>query len=481
MESPAIDIVSFNQSVPHCLGIPLLILPRSQGFLDLPFDILHMIALLLQTRPVEEWMPLMYCCTAWNALLSEELLRRRGFLKLAASRDAPRLQLESTLDLQSFVDYSCLLHWRRSPFFGRTDTLKLQLSRDNEERNLQLSAIAQFLGTLAPGASHFRVVHIYLNDFESGVDLTYLKRVVFKLNRSGCAHFWLYSSYIALPPTNDTSGHPNSLAVDPEDEVGVNSHLERLLIQSASALSSSLLPWLGRTLETSKAMTCIDVLSLGLDVSQWAHILSRVHLPHLTSLRIAGVGIETLARFLSRHSAISSLSLDGLVLEEDDGAARARDITLPQLHTIEGTEQQIASVLGLLRPTPLMRLGNVDFRADLLSAVSAESTFDTEAHLRAFRCLHTLRAYSLLFMAFDFPALGKFSEPFFDRDGDDGLQLESRLSVDMLDLRLVIASKDEARELLVRRTIILINLILTASFCRKLLRRGCVRLRGSAD
>lgn len=246
----------------------------SQGFLDLPFDILHMIMLLVQTLPSEERLPLMYCCTAWNALLSEQLLRRHGYLKLTSSRDAPRFQLEHTLELRSLDDYSCLLHWRRSPFFGTVNTAKFKLSKDNLERNSQLSAIAHFLATLAPGTRHFRVVYIFLSDSESGVDLSYLKPVVLKLNRSGCAHFWLYSSYLALPATNDipphanAAGHPNLLPMDLEDEIEANDQLEHLLIESPSVLSSSLLPWLGRTLETSKAITRVDILSLGLSVLQ---------------------------------------------------------------------------------------------------------------------------------------------------------------------------------------------------------------------
>lgn len=176
--------------------------------------------------------------------------------------------------------------------------------------------------------------------------------------------------------------------------------------------------------------------------------MSRVHLPHLSSLRIAGVGIWSLARLLSRHPTISSLFLDGLVLDEEDGVARVRDISLPQLHTIEGTEHQVAAVLGLLRPSPSMRLGNVVFRSDYLRT-APETEFNTESHLRSLRLILELRSYSLRFLSFDVPALRQFSAPFFTRDFDDGA-VERALIVDMLDLDFMASSREEIREVLVR-------------------------------
>lgn len=313
-----------------------------------------------------------------------------------------------------------------------------------------MATISSFLASLLPGVRHFRDVSLCLADFESGVNLTYLKDVIHRLDMSGCATFWLYSSYLSLPATHDIPEAAvrdvlRPFTPDVSNERKANSSMERLLIQSASVFSSSILPWFIRTLEAGTALTCIDVLAVGLSTSRWSVILAGVHLPRLASFRIAGINLATLADFLSRHTCISTVKLDGLVL--DRALASEGGLYLPCLHTVEGNEHQIAHFLHLLVAIPLLHLVNVEFRADRLTE-DTERGFDSEAHIHALRRLSLLQANKFLTMSFDVPPLRNFTVPFLDRK--DGIHPESSLSVNTLDLCFVHSSREDIVETMVR-------------------------------
>ncbi len=389
--------------------------------------------LIQETLPREDWPAIMYSCRFWNSFLTGPLLQDVGFLCKPSRGEAPtRLSLE----LSGVDAYLLLLHWRRSEHFCHVDTVKFKLSREGVVRDLQLSRLTDFFASLPLGVRHFRVVHIFLNDYECGVDLVALKEMILGVHRTGCVDFWIYSSYLAEAGVSD---FPHV------EDVEYTHEMERVFIQSPSIFSMALFPWFVRTLEVGTCLTSVDVQSVGLDPSGWSAILPRVTLPRLECLRLVGVDLGTLVDFLNRHPSLRSIRLDGLQL--DTPVHPNRRLTLPNLSTIEGNEFQIASFLNIVDPVPWRCFMGVIFREDC-SLETPSCSFDSEAYLAAFRHVARLQTGGYLSLSLTFPSLRDFSSPSFFRDQSES-RPENLLSLDRLEVDISGESLDDSTELLV--------------------------------
>ncbi|KLO03845.1 hypothetical protein SCHPADRAFT_766291, partial [Schizopora paradoxa] len=293
---------------------------------------------------------------------------------------------------------------------------------------------------------HFRVVHIFLTDYETGVDLRAFANAISRLHRTGCADLWIHSSFLAEP------GRFDIFEGDEIDPVPAH-NLLRLCVHSPAMLSASLIPWLVYTLESGTSLTSVDVMIPGLGPSQWATILPRISLSCLRDLRLVGVSLPILLRFLDRHPFLNIMHLDGL--EVEDPTFAPSELDLPRLTTIEGNEVQISRFLSVLKPSTLTQYVNVVFRDDysLEGLDSPPAAFDAEACLSVLRSLaHRVAGFPEAYIALLFNISSIQADSAFFGDLRQYRNLESRpernLSLDRLEININSQTSSEAMEIL---------------------------------
>ncbi|KLO04327.1 hypothetical protein SCHPADRAFT_911701 [Schizopora paradoxa] len=370
-------------------------------------------------------------------MLSGEYLSGVGFLH---TPEPGVISTRSFMQLNSMDMFSGLAHWRISQYFSSVEALAFKLSPQDNVRNEQLSSLARFFASLPPFGFNCRVVNIFLEDFEEGVDLQFLTSIMAQLHRTGCVDFRIQSSYLAKPARFD---------VPPTDVDNVFTHnMERLFIHSPAIFSASLMPWFIGTLVLGATLTSVDVLSVGLGPLEWAAILPGVFLPFLRELRLVGVDLPTLIAFLHRHSSLLAIYLDGLRLTDDPQVFRL-SLTLPRLRTIEGDEWQILCFLQSLAPLESQDLLTVSFRDDYSMAAKPLEPFDTDACLRSFSLLTELVGESYLTLYFNFTNLRRFSTFSEDRTSNSPNSCPERyLRVDRMEINIFGQSQSDCTALL---------------------------------
>ncbi|KLO05303.1 hypothetical protein SCHPADRAFT_947032 [Schizopora paradoxa] len=416
------------------------------SFFDLPYDILHLIGKVFQTRPASEWPPLMYSNKLWHNMLSGPLLRSVGFLH---SPEPGLTTVRSTLEVSGFDAFKALSHWRLSQYFANVKVVKFKLSKEDWIRNVQLSHVATFFATLPAGEPHFCVVQIHLTDYDCGVELSALSQVLKLLYRTGCDEFWINSSYLCEPGRVDST--PAEAAIEPGREEHYFHGLDRLSVYSPTVFSPTLMPWFVQTLASGHSLSHLDVSSVGMTASGWAGILPHVTLRCLRNLRLVGVDLGILYAFLLRHPWLRSISLDGLSVTEGNPPP-VGVLALPDLYNIEGTEVQIAHFLHLLRPSNALPFVNLDFRDDS-SSETLGTAIDGDACLLA---LHRLADLLLpedayLMLHFDFSKPRTFIDKSFLtilNTSDPLSRPENLLSVNRLEINIFGQSQAESIELL---------------------------------
>ncbi|KLO05567.1 hypothetical protein SCHPADRAFT_720592 [Schizopora paradoxa] len=381
----------------------------------------------------------MYSCRLWNNALSGPFFSDVGLLY---SPEPGVLCTRTSVEIQDLDAYFALVHWRLSTLFTNIDTVNFMLASDDSIRNEQLSCMSLFFASLPINRRHFRAVHIFLKDYETGVDLHALADAITSLHRTGCAELWIHSSFLSEPGRSDTF---EGGEIDP-----VSAHnMLRLCIRSPTLFSKSLLPWLVSTLESGTSLTSVDVLSPGLGPSQWAAILPRVRLHYLRDLRLVGVDLPVLLDFLGKHPSLRAIRLDGLQISPGL-STRSHRLILPRLNHVEGDAAQIAHFLELSDPVGIPCFSSVVFREDKSLEVPS-NTFDSVACLSVLRFLTGFSGRSYLSLTFNFVYPHYMPDPsFFDVENDSIKESrpERSLSLDRLNVNIYSDSLGDGAELL---------------------------------
>lgn len=376
----------------------------------------------------------MYSCTFWNEKLAGRYLEETGLAKVLV----PSLQSGcpsplTTLEVSGIDAYLALMHWRRSCCFRQVDSIQFQFSEDETARNIQLSCLADFFASLPPGVCHFRILHLFLSDFEFGINIRLLSNVLYSVHRTGCVDFWIYSSYLSEEGICDVG----------RCDLPENSHaMERVAVQSSCVFSKTLLPWFAWTLESGSSLTSVDISSVGMTSERWSALLPRITLPRLQALRLVGLDLTSLTHFLARHPSVRKIHLDGVQVNSVDSVDQR--LALPNLNTIEGDEARIACFLALLDPTIPLRFVTLVFRNDCNSLFTPRS-FDGEAFATALRLIGELQEDASTLVINVSSDCGFASSVYSSRDFDN--RPERRLSLFDLNIN-IFGSRPE--EILVR-------------------------------
>ncbi|KLO04857.1 hypothetical protein SCHPADRAFT_947383 [Schizopora paradoxa] len=350
------------------------------GLLDLPYDVLHLISSRTNVLPRKTRTAIMYSCRYWNDTLAKPFLQDAGFSTVLLSRsrfDGISLDVRDDMFLE-------LMHWRRSSYFRHNNAVRFHFSVEGSVRNTQLSCLANLFSSLLPGACHFQIVHMFLSDFECGVNIRLLSDVLYCLHRTGCVDFWIYSSYLCKEGMDDV------VRLDlPE----FTHAMERVNIQSPCLFSKALFPWLSRTLQAGSSISAVEISNVGMTSEQWSAMLPLISLSRIRVIGLVGVDWDALVHFLSRHPSIETLRLDGVL---DNGVeVPLGSLVLPNLETIEGDERRIAHFLPLLDPTIRLRFSTLVFREDCASRFTSRS-FDREDFTTALNHFANLQEASTL-------------------------------------------------------------------------------------
>ncbi len=298
--------------------------------------------------------------------------------------------------------------------------------------------LVRFFSSLKPGIVHVEALRLYLSDFIHPVSLETFNKVLCAIGRSGCTSFYLHSC----------EDYPANLILDEDDVEAFGDtytplQAKVLDIESSILYSKELSPWLVRTLRASPMLEALHLSSEGLHLHEyeWSDFLQSLHFPALLEFSVEGLGLRSVAAFMSRHQSVRKINLDGLV---DDARQDTPQFSLPNLRSVIGEGRSLAAFFRLLTPLSI-HLTDVSFQGDRLA--DTFTSFDLSAHTTALWSLGDHVQHGTIGrLSISFPSPYAFTEPFF-RWG--AIRPEHRLNVDTIDIQLRCASTFDCRDLLV--------------------------------
>lgn len=296
--------------------------------------------------------------------------------------------------------------------------------------------LVRFFLSLAQGGGQVSKVDIYLDDAVDEVPLD--TRLVVELISAG---IYAGCATISFNGANHKQCLLHSLIdLSRQMEDRTFPLLKSLAIRSSILFAPEVQEWASSLLSRTPGLSAIDFCTPQSDADEWSAFVRRIRLPSLKSANLGGIDEITVVEFLSNHPNLFSVSFNEITRNERLRVSGPL-LRMPDLTLIFGEAQTILNIARILDKSSLS-LAGVHIHLDEPGVIHGEyvhsNVFDTAAHLELLGFLAS-QAASLDLLIVTFPQLDKFTDPFFDIEGDSG---RPEVLLNVGNIHVVLASTD---------------------------------------